>query len=656
MAFGWKLFLLLSFLNALIEAIDLKIATDRAVQIVSDKYLSIAIDTGIIRHNWERLNFSSIKVESLARALSPCYLRVGGSEADFMKFSPDTHNVRFYNQSDLYMSDYYDNKFVNFTMFSNQFDELNNFVTKVGWSLIFDLNSLLREDGQWLPDNAKLLMDYTSKKGYKITGWELGNEPNSYKHHIGYSISGSQRAKDYSKLHSLLNQYPQWRNSVIIGPSTTQLSKTSAEKYFTEFLQTGGPDIVTNPTFHQYYINGREATIDQFMDIDILNSLIPEINKGNKIAKHPPYGKTWLGETGSAYGGGAPGLSNTYVAGFMWLDKLGISAVGGLDVLIRQTFYGGHYSIIDDETSDPLPPAAQNNQPNNRGGAAYMAAPRQQQAVPKWNRAGEGPRGPAANPIQQAEENRQKGADAAERARIVGDFIQRKQEAEANRRRGNAELFGGAAPYESPRNVPPSPSPMRDDGRPSSADSRRREEEEYLERLKKIRQANYNERRNDKNNEAEVRKKKIEALRQQADDKARQLKEQLERQRREMVQKEERMRNHQMLCTVGANNGDKCCNETLGKAGGRALGGILSKIHNFKDVAFKTFETFFELCVDYWADVKILAVTSRSCLGLHRFAPVVSLNSEIGWIRRWISMVRRWNTLVKIDMIDLDLR
>lgn len=61
---------------------------------------------------------------------------------------------------------------------ANQFDELNNFVTKVGWSLIFDLNSLLREGGQWLPDNAKLLMDYTSQKGYKITGWELGNGEN----------------------------------------------------------------------------------------------------------------------------------------------------------------------------------------------------------------------------------------------------------------------------------------------------------------------------------------------------------------------------------------------------------------------------------------------------------------------------------------------
>ena len=38
--------------------------------------------------------------------------------------------------------------------------------------------------------------------------------------------------------------------------------------------------------------------------------------------------------------------------------------------------------------------------------------------------------------------DRQLGADAAERAKIVGDFIQRKKEAEMNKKRGNAELFG----------------------------------------------------------------------------------------------------------------------------------------------------------------------------------------------------------------------
>ena len=68
---------------------------------------------------------------------------------------------------------------------------------------------------------------------------------------------------------------------------------------------------------NSYYVNGREATIDQFMDPEVLNSLAPEIETANNIARHPPYGKICLGETGSAYGGGADGLSNSYVAGFM---------------------------------------------------------------------------------------------------------------------------------------------------------------------------------------------------------------------------------------------------------------------------------------------------------------------------------------------------
>lgn len=55
----------------------------------------------------------------------------------------------------------------------------------------------------------------------------------------------------------------------------------------------------------------------------------------------------WVGETGSSSGGGADGLSNTYVAGFMWLDKLGVCASRGIELVFRQTLLGGNYAMID---------------------------------------------------------------------------------------------------------------------------------------------------------------------------------------------------------------------------------------------------------------------------------------------------------------------
>uniref|UniRef100_A0A8C9UAD2 non-specific serine/threonine protein kinase n=1 Tax=Scleropages formosus TaxID=113540 RepID=A0A8C9UAD2_SCLFO len=144
----------------------------------------------------------------------------------------------------------------------------------------------------------------------------------------------------------------------------------------------------------------------------------------------------------------------------------------------------------------------------------------------------------------------QRGHAAAERARQVEEFWQRKREAMLNKVRAEGQLGALqklAAVYGS---------------RPSSAGGgrakRNTEEEEYLSRLRQIRLQNFNERQQIKarlrgekydsdgsdsqesSEEAEQRRKKIEELKAQAKARAALIKEQLEKKRREAYEKEKK--------------------------------------------------------------------------------------------------------------------
>lgn len=60
-------------------------------------------------------------------------------------------------------------------MSETSWDSIHRFAQKVGWTLIFDLNSLYRTDGVWNSSNAEVLINYSIKKNYSMAGWELGN-------------------------------------------------------------------------------------------------------------------------------------------------------------------------------------------------------------------------------------------------------------------------------------------------------------------------------------------------------------------------------------------------------------------------------------------------------------------------------------------------
>ncbi|XP_071342924.1 serine/threonine-protein kinase Nek1 isoform X3 [Trachinotus anak] len=150
----------------------------------------------------------------------------------------------------------------------------------------------------------------------------------------------------------------------------------------------------------------------------------------------------------------------------------------------------------------------------------------------------------------QARISRQRGQMAADRADQVEEFLQRKREAMLNKVRAEGQLGTRqnlAAIYGS---------------RAGSVQCRRpranKEEEEYLKKLRQIRLLNFNERQQIKarlrgekydsdgsdsqesTEEAELRRKKIEALKAQANARAAVLKEQLEKKRREAYEREKR--------------------------------------------------------------------------------------------------------------------
>ncbi|XP_046565265.1 heparanase-like [Haliotis rubra] len=244
------------------QSVSVTVATDKAIATIDDHFVGVTFESTMlpISANWYGLDFGSPKVQTLAKALSPCYLRIGGTPGDFMTFDPTGHGGTSPN------------------------------ATYTGWDLVFGLNVLKRKDGQRDPTNAQELMKYSHDRNYKIPEFELGNEPSSFPKPFTDTISGAQLGRDC----------------------------------LPEYL--------------------------------VMDGLITDINIARNVTNlSNPDTPLWLGETSSFYGGGTPGVSDRYVAGFLWLDKLGIAARMGLKGVLRQSYFGKNYSLIEMNTFEPYP-------------------------------------------------------------------------------------------------------------------------------------------------------------------------------------------------------------------------------------------------------------------------------------------------------------
>ncbi|XP_055865224.1 heparanase-like isoform X1 [Biomphalaria glabrata] len=316
-------------------------------------FLSVAIDSSEIKNKWRGFDFSSQKLQNLAHALSPAYIRIGGTDADFLIFNPneltEAENEMSYKPVSNYTGLKKDEQ--EFTLTGGVWRNMTHFFQYVGWDVIFDFNLFLRKKDLWDPSNASSLLSFSEMNGINIAAFQLGNEPNSYEHNFNFTISPSALLNDLKTLRNVLNDHPFYRSSGLFGPEVTNLgNRAGSSTYLKQFLEAGACDVMDYISSHHYYLDGRTATADDFLNPQVLDTLKTSVETARTIMRENncplPLALT---ETSSCYGGGAPNLSDRYLAGFLWLDKLGVTALNGYSRIFRQTFYSGHYALISSE-------------------------------------------------------------------------------------------------------------------------------------------------------------------------------------------------------------------------------------------------------------------------------------------------------------------
>ncbi len=346
----------------------------RIVHTTRPEFLSFAIDTsvwlggswwspsgkkekgGLGSHKVSPLDLENPKLIKLAKALSPSYLRLGGSEADKVLFQDSDSPVASKSTKP------------SIHLYPQNIDQVISFAQNINSKILFTANAgpLVRDFNlAWQSDNLEKLINYLKSKNYSFPVWELGNEVNAFWviHGPSSQIEPAQYLKDLARFNELIkSNFPE---SQTAGPAAAfwpVIGETpSREGSFMRAIlhpqNNLNPDIIT---WHYYPQQSRRCPLkireaqpgylfNPFKLSDVSKWAV-EINQEN-----PRDLEVWLGETGNAQCGGEPGVSDTFESTIWWLDLLGQMARNKQKLVIRQSLVGSNYGLLAEDSFEPRP-------------------------------------------------------------------------------------------------------------------------------------------------------------------------------------------------------------------------------------------------------------------------------------------------------------
>lgn len=335
---------------------------DPAAQTNINQLTSVTIDVCALKQG---LGFEDPLFRALTRNLAPTVLRIGGSDQNIFSYdmSPDAPPMGKCSC------------FAKCVMTADYWDTVLAFANATGVGLIFGLNPANAS-------NACSLVEYTARVNFSMLAYSYGNEQ------IGDQTLATQYLERMKQVRAAIQKSHAGRadlsTPMLIGADTgigprrgttpQTISKDAGINQHLDWVRLFArtcSSVLDALSWHTYDYRSEELGgtdhqplpyptppsasklwDPQYHDVAarLLHNISSIVSEESPALKD----KIWLTETNSICHQGVWNATNAYVNSLWLVDRLGLMATNGVQLMARQSLIGYNYSLLGNYPSEPL--------------------------------------------------------------------------------------------------------------------------------------------------------------------------------------------------------------------------------------------------------------------------------------------------------------
>eukprot|EP00051_Salpingoeca_urceolata_P034979 m.27574 g.27574 ORF g.27574 m.27574 type:complete len:516 (+) comp8574_c0_seq2:47-1594(+) len=288
------------------------------------------------------LDLDNPTLKSAAKALSPGFLRIGGSLDNIVKYLVGDMTAAECHEPTKFRGTW------TLCLNMSRFADIVNFVDDAGLDLVFGVSFFHNKEGRWNATNVIQFLEHmANEQHFAPAALELGEEmaPSPPSSTFDNLVDGYRQLKaNATRIFSAAGLSP----PKILGPCVGMSDETPGHMEFVNgFVNAtlGVPSpFVDGIVMHSYNNDGGDGWKHPgFLQQTLLQARAMLAAVRSVSATTP----LWCGECGPHNGGGVKNVTDRFISSLWYNDALGTLAAIGFKQFGRQAVVGAHYALLD---------------------------------------------------------------------------------------------------------------------------------------------------------------------------------------------------------------------------------------------------------------------------------------------------------------------